>query len=127
MTLPLDLSAGLPPTLTLSNTDSLREQIQRAFPRTRVVKSLNTVHYRVIVDPRRIPGEHSIFVAGDDSDAKALVARVLAEFGWPTDSIVDLGGIDAARGAEMYSRLFFALYDAFGTFNFNINVVRGRR
>lgn len=127
LTLPLDLSAGLPPTLTLSNTDSLGELIQRTFPRTRVVKSLNTVHYQVMVDPHRIPGEHSIFVAGDDAAAKALVASVLAEFGWPSDSIVDLGGINAARGAEMYSRLFFALYDAFGTFDFNINVVRAQR
>lgn len=124
LALPLDLTAGLPPTLTLSNTDSLGEQIQRAFPRTRVVKSLNTVHYQVMIDPKRIPGEHTIFVAGDDADAKALVARVLTGFGWPAGSVVDLGGIAAARGAEMYSRLFFALYDVFGTFDFNIKVVR---
>lgn len=124
LALPLELSAGLPPTLPIANTDSLGEQIQRMFPSARVVKSLNTVHYQVMIDPNRIPGEHSIFVAGNDTDAKALVTRVLAEFGWAEESIVDLGRIDAARGVEMYSRLFFALHDVFHTFDFNIKVVR---
>lgn len=126
LALPLDLSAGLPPTLTVANTDSLGEQIQRAFPTARVVKSLNTVYYEVMIDPGRVPGEHSVFVAGDDDAAKAVVSGILTEFGWPERSIVDLGGIAGARGAEMYSRLFFELYRAFGTFAFNINVVRAR-
>ena len=62
--LPLDVSDGMPPTLTVANTDSLGEQVQRAFPETRVVKTLTTVFCEVMVDPARIPGEHSIFVAG---------------------------------------------------------------
>lgn len=124
LALPLDLSNGLPPTLTISNTDSLGEQIQRAFPDARVVKSLNSVYYQVMIDPTRVPGAHSIFVAGDDSDAKSIVEGLLAEFGWSTESIIDLGDITGARGVEMYARLFFTLYDAFGTFDFNINVTR---
>ncbi|KJL27505.1 NADPH-dependent F420 reductase [Microbacterium oxydans] len=124
LALPLDLSKGLPPTLTISNTDSLGEQIQRAFPDARVVKSLNSVYYQVMIDPTRVPGPHSIFVAGDDSDAKSIVEGLLGEFGWPTESIIDLGDITGARGVEMYARLFFTLYNAFGTFDFNINVTR---
>ncbi len=38
----LDFSQGMPPSLIMSNTDSLAEQIQREFPGARVVKSLNT-------------------------------------------------------------------------------------
>ena len=124
LALPLDLSDGLPPTLTISNTDSLGEQIQRAYPDARVVKSLNSVYYQVMIDPARVPGPHSIFVAGNDSDAKRVVEGLLAEFGWPTESIIDLGDITGARGVEMYARLFFTLYNAFGTFDFNINVTR---
>lgn len=124
LALPLDLTAGFPPTLTVSNTDSLGEQIQRAYPDTRVVKSLNSVYYQVMIDPSRVPGPHSIFVAGNDPDAKRTVEGLLTEFGWPTESIIDLGDITGARGVEMYARLFFTLYNAFGTFDFNINVTR---
>jgi predicted dinucleotide-binding enzyme len=124
LAIPLDLSAGLPPMLTTANTDSLGEQIQAAFPDALVVKSLHTVYYEVMIDPSRVPGEHSIFVAGDDEAAKSTVAGILAQFGWPAGSIIDLGDITAARATEMYSRLFFALYGRLGTFDFNINVVR---
>ncbi|MEU5628896.1 hypothetical protein [Streptomyces tendae] len=73
--LPLDLSQGLPPTLTVANTDSLGEQIQRAYPDARVVKALTTVFAEVMVDPGRVPGEHNIFIAGEDADAKATVTE----------------------------------------------------
>ncbi|WP_066042333.1 NADPH-dependent F420 reductase [Herbiconiux solani] len=124
LAIPLDLSAGLPPTLTTANTDSLGEQIQAAFPDALVVKSLHTVYYEVMIDPARVPGEHSIFVAGNDEAAKTMVSGILEQFGWPAGSIIDLGDITAARATEMYSRLFFALYGRLGSFDFNINVVR---
>lgn len=124
LALPLDFSQGMPPTLTVANTDSLGEQIQRAYPDARVVKSLNSVFCQVMVDPTRIPGEHSIFVAGDDAVAKQSVTDLLGEFGWPANGIVDLGDITAARAVEMYSRLYFTLVGALGTFELNINVVR---
>jgi predicted dinucleotide-binding enzyme len=124
LALPIDLSGGFPPTLTVVNTDSLGEQVQRAFPEARVVKSLTSVFCEVMVDPSRVPGSHSIFVAGDDPDAKETVSGLLAQLGWPEASVIDLGGITGARGVEMYSRLYFTLHDALGTFDFNIAVVR---
>lgn len=124
--LALDLSEGMPPTLSIANDDSLGEQIQRAFPDARVVKTLNTVFAEVMVDPGRIPGRHNIFVAGDDEDAKATVRFLLGEFGWPADVIVDLGGIQGARGAEMYARLYFTLTGALGTWDLNIAIVRAQ-
>lgn len=125
LALPLDMSQGMPPTLTVANTDSLGEQVQRAFPEAKVVKSLTTVFCEVMVDPSRVPGEHSIFVAGDDADAKRAVEVILTQFGWPEGSIIDLGDISGSRAVEMYSRLFFTLAGRFDSFEFNINVVRG--
>ena len=79
---PLDFSQGMPPTLTVCNDDSLGERIQRAFPELRVVKALNTVTASVMVQPDLVPGGHTIFVCGDDGDAKAQARALLEEFGW---------------------------------------------
>src|SRR5215210_1759015 len=79
---PLDFSRGMPPSLLVSNTDSLAEQIQREFPAARVVKSLNTVTAAVMVDPGSIAnGHHTIFVSGDDPEAKREGTGLLEAFG----------------------------------------------
>ncbi len=121
---PLDFSQGFPPTLLTANTDSLGEQVQRAFPDARVVKALNTMNANVMVDPARVPGRHNVFVAGDDQDAKRTVTGLLAEFGWPGESVIDLGGIRSARGMEMYVILWLTLFGSFGTGDFNIAIVK---
>ncbi len=118
---PLDFSRGFPPTLAVSNHDSLGEQIQRAFPDTRVVKSLNTVNSEVMVDPSRVPGDHVMFVCGEDEAAKARVTEILKEwFGWGT--VLDLGGIGSARGMEAYLLLWVRMWRALGTGDFNVGV-----
>jgi 8-hydroxy-5-deazaflavin:NADPH oxidoreductase len=122
---PLDFSGGFPPSLTVVNTDSLGEQIQRAYPAARVVKTLNTVNSDIMVHPGQIPGSHDVFVAGDDQEAKQTVRGLLRSFGWPADSIVDLGGIQAARGLEMYLPLWLFLMGSLNSHAFNIKVVRG--
>src|SRR5262245_10456493 len=71
---PLDTGNGLPPSLTVCNTDSLGEQVQREFPDTRVVKALNTVNCDVMVDPVRVPGDHDLFICGNDPAAKREVS-----------------------------------------------------
>lgn len=121
---PLDFSKGMPPSLSIVNTDSLAEQVQRALPDTRVVKALNTVNANVMVDPASVAGgNHDIFVCGNDDDAKAVVSALLTNwFGW--QSIVDLGDISAARGLEMYLPLWLRLMATVGTPAFNIKVVR---
>ncbi|MDX6208858.1 MAG: 8-hydroxy-5-deazaflavin:NADPH oxidoreductase [Frankiales bacterium] len=122
---PIDPASGFPPSLTVANTDSMGEQIQAAFPNARVVKSLNTINCDVMVNPAIVPGEHVVFVAGEDPDAKATVSTMLTEFGWPAERIVDLGGIDAARATEMYLPLWIRLNLAGGGHLFNIAVNRG--
>ena len=120
----LDFSQGRPPILGVCNTDSVGEQIQRAFPEARVVKALNTVNAAVMVDPATVPGEHDIFVCGNDEDAKTQVRGLLESFGWPGEHILDLGDISAARGTEMYLPLWLRLIGAVGGPRFNIRVVR---
>lgn len=121
---PLDFSAGMPPTLAVANTDSLGERIQRAFPAARVVKTLNTMNCAVMVEPTALAGPHDVFLSGDDAGAKDQVRALLASFGWPPRSIIDLGGISTARGPEMYLPLWLRLWGALGTGAFNIHVSR---
>jgi 8-hydroxy-5-deazaflavin:NADPH oxidoreductase len=119
---PLDFSKGMPPSLTVCNTDSLAEQIQRAFPAAKVVKALNTVSNVVMVNPGLVPGEHDIFVCGNDSEAKAKVVEILRSFGWK--SPMDLGNITAARGLEMVVPIWVRLFGTFQSPNFNFKIVR---
>lgn len=123
---PLDHTAGFPPSLAISNTDSLAETIQRAFPTARVVKALNTMRADVMVAPDRLAGgDHDVFIAGDDAEAKDVVAGLLREFGWRPEHIRDLGGLDAARGMEMWLPLWLRIFLQQGDRLFNIKVVSG--
>ncbi|HEV7595148.1 MAG TPA: NAD(P)-binding domain-containing protein [Gemmatimonadaceae bacterium] len=120
---PLDFSKGMPPTFTVCNTDSLGEQIQRAFPTAHVVKSLNTVTAAVMADPSIIPGVHDMFVSGNDAKAKAQVINLLkTELGWK--EVIDLGDIKGARAQEMHLALWARLYMKFQTPNVNVHVAR---
>jgi predicted dinucleotide-binding enzyme len=120
---PLDFSAGFPPTLSVKDTDSLGEQIQAAFPDTRVVKSLNTLTAALMVHPELVgDGQHTVFVSGNDSAAKDLVARLLLSLGHR--DVIDLGDITTARGTEMFLALWVRTMTALGTGMFNIRVVR---
>jgi predicted dinucleotide-binding enzyme len=119
---PLDFSRGMPPTLSVCNDDSLGERIQAAFPEAKVVKALNTMNNEVMTEPGRLPGAHNVFVCGEDAGAKAAVGELLQEFGWTLEQIIDLGGIAAARGTEMYLPLWLCLMGSLGTADFNIQV-----
>lgn len=121
---PLDFSKGMPPSLLVCNTDSLGEQIQREFPGLKVVKTLNTMNALIMVNPDLVPGNHSVFLSGNDSGAKTTVKGILNSFGWPNRNIVDMGDITTARGTEMLLPVWVRLFGALQTpmFNFYINV-----
>ena len=120
---PLDFSQGMPPSLFVFGRDSLAEQIQRAFPSTRVVKALNTINCNVMVDAGRLPGEHATFVSGNDVEAKQKVTEILRDwFGWK--QVLDLGDITTARGTEAYLMFWLRLWGALGTPDFNIQIVK---
>ncbi|WP_297110970.1 NAD(P)-binding domain-containing protein [uncultured Devosia sp.] len=123
----IDISNALdfsqkPPVLSVVNTDSLGETIQRAFPQARVVKTLCTVNAKVMVDPGRLPGEHVVFLSGNDNGAKKDVRDLLTSFGWT--AIIDLGGIEGARAQEMMMPMWLRLWGHLGTPDFNWMLTR---
>jgi predicted dinucleotide-binding enzyme len=119
----LDFSQGMPPSLAVCNTDSLGEQIQRSFPKAKVVKTLNTVNALLMTHPAQVAGgDHTIFMSGNDPGAKAMVGELLQSFGWR--NVIDLGDITTARGTEMLLPLWVRLMGAFQSPMFNFKIVR---
>ena len=120
---PLDHSQGFPPRLFVKDDDSLAEMIQRAYPDARVVKSLNTLNNALMADPQRLGEDTTVFVSGDDAEAKRIVTELLVSMGH--GDVIDLGGLETARGAEMWLPLWIRLAMAFGGADFNLKIVRG--
>ena len=121
---PLDFSKGMPPTLSVSNTDSLGEQLQREFPEAKVVKAFNTVNCAVMVNPNSVPGDHHLFICGNDDNAKKSVLNILVEdFGWKAKNIFDLGDITNSRATESLLPLWIRLWGKLGTASFNFKIV----
>ena len=119
---PLDFSGGFPPTLFVKDTDSLGEQIQRAFPEVKVVKTLNTMTASLMVDPKSLGESSTVFVSGDDTQAKATVVSLLESFGH--DDVIDLGPLETARGTEMLLPVWLRLMGTLATGAFNFKIVR---
>ncbi|MEQ1584315.1 MAG: NAD(P)-binding domain-containing protein [Cyclobacteriaceae bacterium] len=122
---PLDFSKGMPPSLisSLSNTNSLGEEIQKNFPKLKVVKTLNTMWCGLMINPNLIGGgNHTNFICGNDSDAKAKAKSLLNEFGWKNENLLDLGDITNARGSEAVLPIWLRVWGATqnGAFNFKI-------
>ncbi|HRJ31596.1 MAG TPA: NAD(P)-binding domain-containing protein [Cyclobacteriaceae bacterium] len=122
---PLDFSKGQPASLlpTLSNTNSLGEEIQKTFPKAKVVKTLNTMWCGLMVNPNMIGGgDHTNFICGNDVDAKTKVKALLQEFGWKEQNILDLGDITNARGTEAVLPIWLRVWGATqnGAFNFKV-------
>ena len=120
---PLDFSKGMPPSLSVCNTNSMAEEIQKAFPGVKVVKTLNTMWCGLMVNPAMLNGgDHNVFMSGNDADAKKQVARILKSFGWSEKNIIDLGDIKTARGTEMLLPLWLSIMGTMnsGAFNFKI-------
>ena len=120
---PLSFPEDKPMELLVANTDSIAEQLQQAVSAARVVKALNMMNSRVMVNPERLAGDHVACIAGNDREAREVVRSLLeTAFGWKT--ILDLGDITAARGMESWMHLWLKLWGALGTAQFNIGIVR---
>jgi predicted dinucleotide-binding enzyme len=124
---PLDFTKGMPPILIpeLCNTNSLGEEIQRSFPNTKVVKTLNTMWCGLMVNPAMVGGgDHLVFICGNNTDAKARATELLHQFGWQAQNIIDLGDISAARGTEMMLPVWLKIMGTVGSGAFNYKLVR---
>lgn len=128
VTNPLDFSKGMPPVMipSMSNTTSLGEQIQAYLPQAKVVKALNTVTAKLMVDASLVNGgDSNLLICGNDNGAKQQVKAFLnQQFGWKTDNITDLGDITAARTTEAYVTLWVRLMQANGSPMFSIKIVK---
>jgi len=94
---PLVFKEGAPPTLALGHTDSGGEQVQRWIPDAHVVKAFNTVDNATMVDPQFNQGPPTMFLCGNDANAKKTVIGICEDFGFDT---ADCGGIEGARERE---------------------------
>ena len=120
----LDVAVGFLEDESLSHqVVSLGEEIQRAFPETRVVKTLCTIDREVMVAPDSLEGPSTVFLSGEDAEAKRVVSGLLGDLGWPAESLLDLGGIVTARGQEHFALLFVGIALSTGNFRFNIRFV----
>lgn len=124
---PLDFSSGMPPSLLagLSNTNSLGEEIQKTFPDAMVVKTLNTMWCGLMVNPKLIGnGDHINFISGNNEEAKMKVRKLLHQFGWTDDNVIDLGDITAARATESLLPIWLRLMAVTKSGAFNFKLVR---
>jgi 8-hydroxy-5-deazaflavin:NADPH oxidoreductase len=116
------LPGSMPKSLA-DDSHSLGEEIQSTFANLRVVKTLNTMNTYVMSDPSTVAGDSTVFVCGNDAQAKATVTSLLGEFGWK--DIIDLGDIKGSRGVEMILPLWLRLLGSLGGAKpFNFKVVR---
>jgi hypothetical protein len=118
---PLEFSNGTM-SLSVCNTSSLGEEVQKALPSAKVVKTLNTVNCEVMVEPAK-GGNPTMFLCGNDPDAKKKVTELLKSMGWR--DILDLGEITKARGTEAQMHIWMNLFGLFGNPHFGFKVVRG--
>ncbi|WP_327596400.1 NADPH-dependent F420 reductase [Streptomyces chartreusis] len=121
----IDIGVGLTDDHTeLSHPNSsLAELIQEAFPRTPVVKTLCTMDSTVMIAPDSLDGPSTVFLSGDDTEAKRTAGRLLTDLGWAESSQLDIGGITTARGQEHFALLFMGIANGLGAHAFNIKVV----
>jgi predicted dinucleotide-binding enzyme len=123
----LDGSKGMPPVLGIVNDDSLGETIQRTFPKAKVVKTLNTMNCILMTNPSALPGDHNVFVSGDDNDANEKAKDILKSFGWRDENIIDLGDIKTARGPEQLLPIWLRIFINGKDPMFNFHIVRPKK
>ncbi len=119
---PLDFSKGMPPSMFICNTNSLAEEVQKTIPDAHLVKTLNIVNCEVMVDATKCGGDATMFVSGNNADAKAVVKTILNQFGWK--DIIDLGDITTARGTEMMLPIWLRTWAATKNGHFAFKIVR---
>jgi len=76
---------------------SLMERIQKEIPDAKLVKAFNSVGNALMYRPGFKGGPPSMFICGNDEEAKKKVAAILRSFGWEAE---DMGKVEAARAIE---------------------------
>jgi 8-hydroxy-5-deazaflavin:NADPH oxidoreductase len=124
---PLDFSKGMHPGLLpgLNNTNSLGEEIQKTFPKTMVVKTLNTMWCGLMVNTGMIGGgDHINYISGNDTNAKIKVKKLLSQLGWHNENIIDIGDISGARATESLMPIWLRVMGVLQSPAFNFKIIR---
>lgn len=120
----IDVSNATTPQFEPTYSDSsLAARLQEALPSANVVKSMNTAAMSVVTRATIVPTS-SLFLSGNSGEAKREVTALIRDLGWSDEEIVDLGGIETARGPEQYVVMFATLARALKSEAFNIRLVR---
>jgi len=122
---PLDFSRGMPPSLSVCNTNSLGEEVQKALPSAKIIKTLNIVNCDIMVDPGKAGEQPTMLICGNDAAAKTKVTSLLKNLGW--SDIIDLGDITKSRGTEMLLPVWLNLMQTLGHPHFGFKVVRPQK
>jgi len=77
--------------------ESLMEQLQKEFPSAHLVKAFNSVGNGRMVNPQYAGGRPTMFICGNNEEAKTMVTGIIDQFGWETE---DMGSVEAARAIE---------------------------
>jgi hypothetical protein len=112
----------MPPSLSICNTNSLGEEVQKALPSAKIVKTLNIVNCEIMVDPGKAGEQPTMLICGNDAGAKTKITSLLKSLGW-TD-IIDLGDVTKSRGTEMLLPVWLNLMQTLGHPHFGFKVVR---
>lgn len=118
---PLIFEPNQPPRLALGHTNSGGEQVQRWIPNAKVVKAFNIVGNAHMFHPKFEGGPPTMFIAGNDSDAKKQATDLLTQFGWET---IDAGGIEGSRLLEPMCILWVGYGISSGTWNHAFKLLR---
>jgi 8-hydroxy-5-deazaflavin:NADPH oxidoreductase len=122
----LDFSKGMPPRVSIVDTAgaSIGERLQEAYPGLKVVKALNTITAFAMLNPSLVPGgDSTLFMCGNDADAKATVLSLLQSYGWK--DVIDLGDISNSGATELMMPVWLRIWGKLGqTTVFNYKIVR---
>ena len=121
VTNPLDFSKGVPPRLAVGHDDSGGETMQRLLPGARVVKAFNIVGNPHMFRPDFPGGPPTMFICGNDINAKKQAAEILDAFGWET---IDIGEIELSRLLEPFAMLWIMYYFKTGNGNHAFKLLR---
>jgi hypothetical protein len=83
--------------------ESLMERLQKAYPAAHFVKAFNSVGNGQMVNPEFAGGRPTMFICGNDGNAKGVVRQILDQFGWDAE---DMGAVEAARAIESLCKLW---------------------
>jgi hypothetical protein len=86
-----------------SHGESLMERLQHQCPDAHFVKAFNSVGSAFMVNPQFPDGTPTMFICGNDQDAKIVVSGILHSFGWEVE---DMGVAAAARAIEPLAMLW---------------------